>query len=56
MEAVCVLRELPCKHNALFIGRMDKDEDGGASDEELNKADGPPKQDISVKGIPVFTL
>lgn len=56
MEAVCVLRELPCKHNTLFIVRMDKDEDGGASDEELNKADGPPMQDISVKGIPVFTL
>lgn len=56
MEAVCVLGESPCKHNALFVGRMDKDEDGGVSDEELNKADGPPMQDISVKGIPVFTL
>lgn len=55
MEAVCVLRELPCKHNALLICRVDKDEDGAESNENLNKADGPPMQDINVKGNPVFT-
>lgn len=54
MEAVCVLRELPCKHNALLIWRVDKDEDGATSNENLNKADGPPVQNINTKGIPKF--
>lgn len=45
----------PCKHNALLIWRVDKDEDGATRDETLNKADGPPVQDINTKGNPVFT-
>lgn len=51
---VCVLRESPCKHSALLIWRLDKDEDGATSNENLNKADGPLRQDISTKGNPVF--
>lgn len=55
MEAVCVLRESPGKHGAPLIWRVDEDEDGAASNENLNKADGPPVQDISSQGKPVFT-
>lgn len=54
MEAVCVLRESPCKHSALLIWRVDKDEDGASSNENLNKADGPHVHDMSTKGNPVF--
>lgn len=55
MRALCVLWELPCKHNAVLIWRVDKNKDRAASNENLNKADGPPMQDISIEGNPVFT-
>lgn len=55
MEAICVLWEVPCKHNAFLIWAVDKDKDG--THDTLNKGDGPPMQDISTKGtLCVHTL
>lgn len=54
MEAVCVLWESPCKHNTLLIWRVDKDDDRATSNENLNKADGPPMQDVTIKRNPEY--